>query len=63
MPDHVHLLVEGQSESSDARALIARMKQNSGFYFKRRSANLCGSGMDLSGCCVTMKEQRRSFAT
>jgi putative transposase len=35
MPDHLHLLVEGQSEDSDCRRFIARAKQFSGFYFKR----------------------------
>ena len=34
MPDHVHLLVEGQSEDSDCRRFIARSKQYSGFYYQ-----------------------------
>jgi putative transposase len=34
MPDHVHLLVEGQSDDSDCRRFIARAKQYSGFYYQ-----------------------------
>lgn len=32
MPDHVHLLVEGESEDSDCREFISRAKQYSGFH-------------------------------
>jgi len=35
MPDHLHLLIEGQSESSDCRRFIARAKQYSGFYYSQ----------------------------
>jgi putative transposase len=35
MPDHVHLLVEGESAASDCKRFIARAKQYSGFYFAR----------------------------
>ncbi len=35
MPDHLHLLVEGRSESSDARRFISRAKQFSGFHYAR----------------------------
>ena len=31
MPDHVHLLVQGQAEHSDCRRFISRAKQFSGF--------------------------------
>jgi len=34
MPDHVHLLVEGQAEDSDCRQFISRAKQYSGFHYK-----------------------------
>jgi putative transposase len=34
MPDHVHLLVEGQSDDSDCKRFIARAKQYSGFYYQ-----------------------------
>jgi len=34
MPDHVHLLVEGQSTDSDCLRFIARAKQYSGFYYR-----------------------------
>jgi REP element-mobilizing transposase RayT len=36
MPDHAHLLTEGQSDHSDGRRFIARAKQLSGFHFKKR---------------------------
>ena len=36
MPDHVHLLVEGQAETSDCKRFIARAKQYSGFYYLKR---------------------------
>jgi putative transposase len=34
MPDHLHLLVEGLSESSDGRRLVALFKQLSGFHYQ-----------------------------
>jgi putative transposase len=34
MPDHVHLLVEGQADDSDCRQFISRAKQYSGFHYK-----------------------------
>ena len=36
MPDHLHLLVEGLAENSDCKRFIARLKQYSGFYYKRQ---------------------------
>lgn len=36
MPDHVHLLVQGNSESSDARRLIKATKQYSGYAYSRK---------------------------
>ena len=35
MPDHLHLLVEGQSAESDGRRFIARAKQFSGSHYKK----------------------------
>ena len=35
MPDHVHLLIEGLSDASNALTFIDRAKQYSGYYFKR----------------------------
>jgi REP element-mobilizing transposase RayT len=35
MPDHVHLLVEGLSDASNALTFIDRAKQYSGYYFKQ----------------------------
>ena len=34
MPDHVHLLIEGQREDSDCREFISRAKQYSGFHYR-----------------------------
>ena len=36
MPDHVHLLVQGQTEAADVRPFIRLAKQLSGFHFKQR---------------------------
>lgn len=36
MPDHLHLLVEGQTDASDCRRFISRAKQFSGFYFQKQ---------------------------
>ena len=36
MPDHVHLLVQGESEPSDCRRFISLAKQYSGFEYSRR---------------------------
>ncbi len=35
MPDHLHLLIEAKSESSDARDFIKRAKQYSGFCYSK----------------------------
>lgn len=35
MPDHLHLLVEGEAEQADGRAFIARAKQYSGFHYRK----------------------------
>jgi putative transposase len=35
MPDHLHLLVEGTSDTSDCKSLIVRAKQYSGFYYAK----------------------------
>jgi putative transposase len=36
MPDHVHLLVRGQTEDADCRRFIKAAKQYSGYYFSRQ---------------------------
>ena len=36
MPDHLHLLIEGQADDSDCRQFIRKFKQYSGFYFSRQ---------------------------
>jgi putative transposase len=36
MPDHVHLLIEGLSESSDCRRFIQRAKQFSGYHYAKQ---------------------------
>ena len=35
MPDHTHLLVHGQSESSDCKRFIVLAKQYSGYYYSK----------------------------
>ena len=35
MPDHLHLLVEGEADSSDCRRFIKSAKQYSGFYYAK----------------------------
>src|SRR5687767_7777334 len=35
MPDHVHLIVAGRDDSSDAKMFIKLSKQYSGYYFKK----------------------------
>jgi putative transposase len=36
MPDHLHLLAQGQSDASDCRRFIKRAKQFSGFYYSKQ---------------------------
>ncbi len=36
MPDHLHLLVEGETGDSDCKRFIMRAKQFSGFYYSQR---------------------------
>ena len=36
MPDHVHLLVEGETESADTLAFVHQAKQRSGYTFSQR---------------------------
>jgi putative transposase len=35
MPDHLHLLIEGQTDASDCRRFISRTKQFSGFHYQK----------------------------
>jgi putative transposase len=39
MPDHVHLVVEAESEASDCRQFIKRAKQFAGYHFKQNFGN------------------------
>lgn len=36
MPDHLHLLIAGQTDHSDMRAFVSLFKQKSGFWFRRQ---------------------------
>jgi putative transposase len=36
MPDHLHLLLHGQSESADCKAFISLAKQYSGYYYTQQ---------------------------
>ena len=38
MPDHLHLLVNGECEESDCRAFIKRAKQHSSYYYAKTHA-------------------------
>jgi len=40
MPDHLHLLIEAQSESSDCKRFIARAKQYSGYYYSKHHGGI-----------------------
>ena len=45
MPDHLHVLVEGKSETANSRRYADRFRQLSGFHFKRlRSRRLRQEG-------------------
>jgi len=35
MPDHVHLLVEGQDSNADMRRFVSSFKQRTGYWYKR----------------------------
>jgi len=48
MPDHLHLLAEGESDDSDCLRFIARAKQFSGFHYKANLITVCGSDTALS---------------
>jgi putative transposase len=37
MPDHAHLLVEGQRDTSNLDAFVSRWKQSTGFAWRRRA--------------------------
>lgn len=37
MPDHLHLIAEGQTDEADCRAFIKLSKQYSGYYYKQAS--------------------------
>ena len=36
MPDHLHLLVAGETDTSDCRKFMARAKQYSGYYYSQQ---------------------------
>jgi putative transposase len=45
MPDHLHLLLEGTSEKSNARRSVKLFKQLSGYWFKQKfGSRLCQKG-------------------
>lgn len=48
MPDHLHLLVEGLSESSDLRAFSKMAKQYGGYYYAQRFKRASGSLTSMS---------------
>ena len=38
MPDHLHLLVEGEGADSDVKRFISAYKQRTAFYYKKKTA-------------------------
>ncbi|HEY6362029.1 MAG TPA: transposase [Vicinamibacterales bacterium] len=36
MPDHLHAALEGRTQRADLRAFVSRMKQYTGFHFKKQ---------------------------
>ena len=36
MPDHLHLLIEGEHDDSDMRRFVSAYKQQAGFYYKKK---------------------------
>jgi len=39
MPDHLHLLIEGEEEDSDLRKFMSMFKQKTNFHFKKMNGN------------------------
>ncbi|GAN34922.1 MAG: transposase [Candidatus Brocadia sp. AMX2] len=39
MPDHLHLLIQGERDDSDMRRFISSYKQQSGFYYKKKTVS------------------------
>ena len=37
MPDHLHLLIEGEHDDSDMRRFVSAYKQQAGFYYKKKT--------------------------
>src|SRR3990172_242344 len=44
MPDHLHVLVEGEKTSSDLRKFASLFKQKSGYWFRRYNNKNVGQG-------------------
>ncbi len=42
MPDHLHLILEGQSMSADVQAFMKTFKQKTGFAYRRKSSAPAG---------------------
>lgn len=39
MPDHLHLLIQGERDDSDMRRFISSYKQQSDFYYKKKTVS------------------------
>ncbi|MCF6147726.1 MAG: transposase [Candidatus Kuenenia sp.] len=39
MPDHLHLLIEGNDDCSDMRKFLSSYKKHTGFYYKKENGN------------------------
>ena len=39
MPDHLHLLIQGEHDDSDMRRFVSAYKQQAGFYYKKKTGS------------------------
>ena len=58
MPDHAHLVIDGERDDSDCLAFIKAAKQYSGYHFKRLTSAGSGSGTDTSGSSGMTESER-----
>jgi len=55
MPDHLHLLVHGQSETAQCKGVIALAKQYSGYYYSKECGRRLWHVTDMNGRSERMK--------
>lgn len=49
MPDHVHVVVQGEADDSDAKAFTKAAKQYSGYYYSQKHGAVSGRDTAMSG--------------